>query len=231
MRKKHLLLLCGTVILCFLSLLTAFLIDASITARDNRIQATATVYTPAAPTEAPPTTAPITMPPTSPTTAPPTVPGGTTPTTAPTAPTEPEYQIGPDFVIVDAENKGYSIQNFRGKPMILCFWGLNDANTVSELDLFHEFYKLYGQEAHFVMVHRSTAESKENAMAFLARKQYPFPVYFDTLGSAARAYKVDNLLTTYFLNAEGRLIARATGKLEPANLPKVLDAIGLHTTD
>jgi hypothetical protein len=112
--------------------------------------------------------------------------------------------------------------------MILCFWGLNDADTVSELDLFHEFYKLYGQEAHFVMVHRSTAESKENAMAFLARKQYPFPVYFDTLGSAARAYKVDNLLTTYFLNAEGRLIARATGKLEPANLPKVLDAIKNH---
>ena len=205
MNKRSILLLCCAVVLLGIFLLAVLLVERNLTQKEQNIQATATVYVP--------TTAPL----------------PTTDDSQPTQPTEPEAVTAPEFVITDKDGRTYGILNFKGNPTILCFW---TAKAEKELDRMQEFYELYGDVANFVMLHMtSQEETKEEALAFLQEKDYTFPVYFDTLGSAVTAYKVTVSPTSYFMTSENVLTARAKGALDPAALPKVLESIGLSYTE
>lgn len=202
MNKRSILLLCGAILLLGAFLLAVLLFESNLTKKEQSIQATATVYVP--------TTA-------------------TTPSTEPTEPTEPKKVTAPEFIITDKDGRTYGILNFKGRPTILCFW---TTKAAEELDLMQEFYTLYGEAANFVMIHMTDQEeTREDALAFLAQKDYGFPVYFDTLGSAVTAYKVTTSPTTYFMDADNVLTARAKGRLDPAAIPEALATIGLRYTE
>ena len=54
-------------------------------------------------------------------------------------------------------------------------------------------------------------ETVETAEACIADNGYTFPIYFDSHSEAAYAYGVDTIPATYFIDAEGRLVAYANG--------------------
>lgn len=153
----------------------------------------------------------------------------TTTTVPPTTEaTEPPVVTAPEFIIADRDNRTYGILNFKGKPTILCFW---KKEAEEELNLMQEFFDLYGEQANFVMIHLTDeAETKEDALAFVAQKGYTFPVYFDPMNTAADAYEVTLVPTTYFMNAKNVLKAHAQGALDKSALPTVLAEIGLTIT-
>ena len=68
-------------------------------------------------------------------------------------------------------------------------------------------------------------ETVETASAFLAETGYTFPVLFDTKGEAAVTYGVYSLPTTFFIDAEGHPIARATGAIDGETLQRGIDMI------
>ena len=57
------------------------------------------------------------------------------------------------------------------------------------------------------------------------KKGYSFPVYYDTGYSAAMTYSVSSLPTTYFIDAEGNLIAHARGTIDSDTLQRGIDMI------
>ena len=57
-------------------------------------------------------------------------------------------------------------------------------------------------------------ETLESAKDFIAESGYSFPVFFDTEYSAAMAYGVSSIPATYFVNAEGNLVAYGIGPLD-----------------
>ena len=68
-------------------------------------------------------------------------------------------------------------------------------------------------------------ETVEIASAFIAEAGYTFPVLFDTAASAAMTYGVYSLPSTYFIDAEGNAVARATGAIDSATLQQGIDLI------
>ena len=65
----------------------------------------------------------------------------------------------------------------------------------------------------------------ESAKSFLAGTEYTFPVFFDSDASASAAYSVYYLPTTYFIDAQGHLIARATSAIDAQTLQRGIDMI------
>ena len=61
-------------------------------------------------------------------------------------------------------------------------------------------------------------ETIDSAKDFIADSGYSLPVYFDTQYSAAIAYNVMSLPTTYFINADGVAVARASGAIDAETL-------------
>ena len=63
------------------------------------------------------------------------------------------------------------------------------------------------------------------AEAFLEETGYTFPVYFDTDANAAYAYGAYSLPTSYFIDAQGNAVAKATGAIDADTLQRGIDMI------
>lgn len=96
-----------------------------------------------------------------------------------------------------------------------------------EMPDFNEKYQELQNEFHFLMVNMTdgSRETMETASKFIEEKGYSFPVYFDTDGNAAITYGAYSLPTTYFINAEGYVVAQATGAIDGATLQRGIDMI------
>ena len=165
-----------------------------------------------------------TEPPTQPT-EPPTQP--TQPPTQPTQPTEPPRpQLSvPDFVVYDAGGNPVRLSDFAGKPIVLNFWASWCGPCQMEMPHFQEKYGQWGDEVVFLMVNVTGYDSKSDAMDFIQRGGYTFPVFFDQTLDASNAYGVHSFPTTFFINANGDLVTYAIGAISASTLQRAIDMI------
>lgn len=127
-----------------------------------------------------------------------------------------EPVAAPDFTALDSEGNSVQLSDYLGTPVILNFWASWCSPCKSEMPDFDAAYQQYGDEIQFMMVNMTDGgqETLESAKDFIAESGYSFPVFFDTEYSAAMAYGVSSIPATYFVNAEGNLVAYGIGPLD-----------------
>jgi thiol-disulfide isomerase/thioredoxin len=168
----------------------------------------------------PATTAPATTAPTGPLQTDPAV------TTAPAQTTRPVI-TAPDFTVYDAEGNEVHLSDYFGKPIVLNFWASWCGPCQMEMPDFQEKYLELGEEVAFLMINMTDGgrETVQTASEFIASKDYTFPVFYDTMGMAAGVYGAYSLPTSYFINAQGHVIARAVGAIDGETLQRGIDMI------
>ena len=129
----------------------------------------------------------------------------------------------PEFTVTDTDGNPVSLQDLRGKPVILNFWASWCGYCVKEMPHFEDVYRQYGDRIHILMV--NVQESSETANAFIEKAAYTFPVYLDSSGSAAAAYGATGLPATFFIDAEGNAVAQARGALTRETLQQGVDLL------
>ena len=134
--------------------------------------------------------------------------------------TEPPKSMAPDFTAYDKEGNPVKLSDFRGKPVVLNFWSSNCGPCRAEMPDFQRVYEEMGEDVQFLMVNMTDGswDTVESATAFISEQGFTFPVYFDTQLSAARAYVVNSLPTTYFIDKEGYLTAYTRGMTQESVL-------------
>ena len=140
---------------------------------------------------------------------------------------ESEDILAPDFHVYDKDGNTVHLSDFFGKPIVLNFWASWCGPCQSEMPDFNEKYAELGGDVHFVMVNMTDGgrETVETASVFIEKNGYNFPVFFDTTGEAAATYGAYSLPTSFFINAEGHVIAQAVGAIDAATLQQGIDMI------
>ena len=138
-----------------------------------------------------------------------------------------ESALAPDFTVYDLNGNPVKLSDYRGKPVVLNFWSSRCGPCQMEMPDFQEAYEDLGEEIHFLMVNVTDGswDTVDSASAFIAENNYTFPVFYDTDISAASAYGVSSLPTTYFIDAEGNGVAYGMGAMDLETLMSGIDMI------
>ena len=152
------------------------------------------------------------------------------PTAAPTDATSitpTPRPAAPDFTVYDGEGQAVSLSSLVGKPVVVNFWASWCGPCKSEMPDFQKAWEAHGDQVHFMIVNMTDGmqETLEKAKAYVAKEGYSFPVYYDTDLDAAMTYGVNAIPATYFVAADGSLIARASGAISLSTLEKGLSMI------
>ena len=141
--------------------------------------------------------------------------------------TEEVENLAPDFTVTDMDGNEVKLSDFFGKPIVLNFWASWCGPCQMEMPDFNEEYLELGGEVQFLMINMTDGnrETVQIASEFVAERGYSFPVFFDTTGYAATVYGAYSLPTTFFINAEGHVIARAVGAIDRDTLQRGIDMI------
>ena len=140
---------------------------------------------------------------------------------------ETEPMTAPDFTALDAQGNEVRLSDYFGKPIVLNFWASWCGPCKSEMPDFDEAYLAQGEEIQFLMVNMTdgSRETLDTAKSFVADSGYSFPVVFDVNQEAAMTYAVSSLPTTFFIGADGSMVAYAMGAIDGETLQRGIEMI------
>jgi thiol-disulfide isomerase/thioredoxin len=116
----------------------------------------------------------------------------------------------PDFSIVTAEGEHLTLEDLRGKVVMLDFWGTWCPPCVESLPSLRTLNKRYTKEA-FVMIGVDCNDEEDEWRAFTTSNKMIWPQFRDREGRMRRAFLVDRFPTYILIDHEGIVRFRATG--------------------
>lgn len=153
-------------------------------------------------------------------------------TVVPSAPTEPPRPslatvtpgALPEHTLLTLAGEEVELSQWRGQPIVLNFWASWCLPCRLEMPELAAFYE--GQEE-IMVIGVNYQEEAAQAQGFVETLALPFPILLDEEGTLAAALGLRAMPTTYFIDAEGRVVGNHLGPLSAAALRARLEELAL----
>lgn len=110
----------------------------------------------------------------------------------------------PDFTLPTLDNETVTLSDLRGQVIILNLWTSWCPPCREEMPALNEVYQRYKEDGLVVLAVNSTVQDSEAAAReFAAEYAFEFPILLDHDGIVTRAYQLQSLPTTFFIDRRG----------------------------
>ena len=118
----------------------------------------------------------------------------------------------PGFQLEDMDGEVYSLENYRGKVVILNFWATWCPPCRREIPSMEALQQAFKNEP-FAILAINEWETEDHVFAFMGELpvEPSFPILFDKDSEVAQSFGVKGLPTTLLLDTEGMIVYRAVG--------------------
>lgn len=132
-----------------------------------------------------------------------------------------------DFTVYDADGNEVNLFDYAGKPIVVNFWASWCNPCLGELPAFEKAYEKYNGQVNFLMVNLTDGQrdTVEKVSDFVSKKEFKFPVFYDTDMNAAATYGVSSIPATLFIDENGYIVAGVTGAMNVVSLEENISAI------
>lgn len=115
----------------------------------------------------------------------------------------------------DADGRETSLEAYRGRTLIVTFWGSWCGYCKDQLSLWQGFQEVLSGRAEYLLIDKLDPEKEtvEQAQEYLKEAQIPFPTWFDRELKAYQGWGLSIIPTTVALNPEGQVIYCKAGEI------------------
>jgi thiol-disulfide isomerase/thioredoxin len=119
--------------------------------------------------------------------------------------------FAPDFSITTSEGEYISLDELKGKVVLLDFWGTWCPPCVASVPGLRDLNKRYGKETSFMMISVSSDGDEEKWKDFIVKERMVWPQFLDRDHVVQRAFNVRGFPTYILLDPEGVIRYRSLG--------------------
>ncbi|MGE5320612.1 MAG: peroxiredoxin family protein [Hyphomicrobiaceae bacterium] len=135
-----------------------------------------------------------------------------------------EKPAAPAATFTTLEGKTISLEELRGKIVLVNFWATSCPGCVKEMPDLIETYNQYKGRGFEIVAVAMSYDPPNYVANFAKTRQLPFPVALDVNGEHARAFgNVQLTPTSFIIGKDGRIIQEKLGDLDFTKLKAMLD--------
>ena len=118
----------------------------------------------------------------------------------------------PDFELPDMDSEKHSLQQYKGKVIMLNFWATWCPPCRREMPSMQALAQEF-KDLPFEVIAINEWESEDIVFPYLGQIDLTpsFPILFDKSGEISKRYDVRGLPTTYVIDKKGKIVYRAIG--------------------
>jgi len=121
----------------------------------------------------------------------------------------------PSIKVTTLDGQQLSLQQLRGKPVLVTFWATTCPGCVKEMPHLVELHNSLGPQGLKIIALAMSYDAEDQVRETVKLKQLPYTVGLDKDGSAARAFGEVKLTPTSFLiDPQGRIVQQKLGELD-----------------
>jgi cytochrome c biogenesis protein CcmG/thiol:disulfide interchange protein DsbE len=132
--------------------------------------------------------------------------------------------VAPSFTLADLDGNTVSLEDLRGRPVIVNFWASWCVPCVEEFPLLREAAERHAADG-LAVVGIVYQDRTQAARDFMARNGGAWPSAMDPGDRVASAYGIVGPPETFFIGRDGTIVARQIGQFSEASLEQKVAAI------
>lgn len=123
----------------------------------------------------------------------------------------------PDFSLEGTDGTIHHLADYRGKAVLLNFWGTYCPDCIQEMPDIEKQYAKW-KDSGFVVLGVNIGENPITVKGYINDHQISYPIFYDPNKQVTHQYDVNQYPTSLFINAKGKIEAKFIGPMTESYL-------------